>query len=97
MGVDLRIVCMCDWGGDLVVKGVVTAASLRRLSYRRAFFDYVVAFEMFGKMEMKVMKENVDLVINEVMCVVKKGVMMVFVLVKMFDGGSSVGDEDETY
>jgi len=97
VGVDPRIARTRDRGGDLAAKGVATAASLRRLPYRRAFFDYVVAFEPFGKMEMKATKENVDPVINEATRVAKKGAMMVFALAKTLDGGSPVGDEDETY
>ena len=88
VGVDPRIARTRDRGGDLAAKGVATAASLRRLPYRRAFFDYVVAFEPFGKMEMKATKENVDPVINEATRVAKKGAMMVFALAKTLDGGS---------
>ena len=90
VGVDPRIARTRDRGGDLAAKGVATAASLRRLPYRRAFFDYVVAFELFGKMEMKATKENVDPVINEATRVAKKGAMMVFALAKTLDGGSPV-------
>lgn len=96
VGVDPRIANTRDRGGDLAAKGVATAASLRRLPYRRAFFDYVVAFEPFGKMQMKATKENVDPVINEATRVAKKGAMMVFALAKTLDGTADV-DGDETY
>jgi hypothetical protein len=96
VGVDPRIANTRDRGGDLAAKGVATAASLRRLPYRRAYFDYVVAFEPFGKMEMQATKENVDPVINEATRVTKKGAMMVFALAKTLDGRDD-GDGDAAH
>jgi len=94
MGVEPRIGNARDGAAGLLAEGVVAAAPLRTLPFKRAFFDYVLAFEVFGKMRTKTTKENVDPVVNEATRVAKYGARMVFATRRTLDGRGGGGGDD---
>ena len=94
MGVEPRIGNARDGAAGLLAEGVVAAAPLRTLPFKRAFFDYVLAFEVFGKMRTKTTKENVDPVVNEATRVAKYGARMVFATRRTLDGRGVGGGDD---
>ena len=99
VGVDPRMGNVRDGAEELLASGVVASAPLRTLPFKRGFFDYVLAFEVFGKIRAKATRENVDPVVNEATRVAKYGARMVFATRRTLDGrgGGDVGADDDRF
>ena len=97
VGVDPRLGSLKGFAAELLARGEATMAELTQLPYKTGHFDFIVAFEPFGKIHVTQTAANVDPVVNEATRVAKIGATWIFAAHATVNGRaeslSSVGDE----
>jgi hypothetical protein len=100
VGVDPRLGSMKGFAAELLARGEATVAELTKLPYKTGHFDFLVAFEPFGKIHVTQTASNVDPVVNEATRVAKIGATWIFAAHATLNGrvaSSIAGDERAVY